>query len=60
MEIGSTLRDEDGRIVAENRMLRGIFCLRGRQGWECEIWREVHKEEVRITYFSQNIIRVCY
>jgi hypothetical protein len=29
MEIGSILRDEDGLNVAENMMLRRIFCLEG-------------------------------
>jgi hypothetical protein len=50
MEIGSTLRDEDGWNIAENRMLR--------QEWEGESWRKVHTEKFWISYLSQNIISV--
>jgi hypothetical protein len=58
MELGSTLRDEEGWSVTEKRMLRRIFCLRGRERQEDESWRKVHKEEFQTLYF-QKIFSPC-
>jgi hypothetical protein len=51
-----TLREESGRRVSENRVLRRIF---GPKRDEVTMeWRKLHNEELNDLYCSPNIVRV--
>jgi hypothetical protein len=50
------LREEHGRKVFENRVLRKIFGLKMDE--VTEEWRKLHNQELRYLYSSSNIIRI--
>jgi hypothetical protein len=50
------LRKERRLKVAENRVLRGIFGLKGEE--VMGDWRRLHNEELHNLYATPNIIRV--
>jgi hypothetical protein len=51
-----TLREERRLRVFDNRVLRGIFGLKGDE--VTGEWRELHNEELNDLYSSPNIVRV--